>query len=221
MFPMRYLFKNPTSGFSFLEIMIVLAIIGLFTVFGTRKMMNSSTQMKSSVRRFSTMVKKIRNKAKIQNKTFRLVFNLPKEKEKKQSYWIESTAKQALLLSEEELEELSEELEDSKTGDDKKKKEQDPQGFVTNKQIIRKPPAVLPEGLFFESIEIDGDPVEIVKNGQVYIHFFPNGYVQSSAIHLSNREELHWTLSIHGLTGRVNIFPMERSLKEIKEQEKK
>ena len=186
--------------------------------------MNSSTQMKSSVRRFSTMVKKIRNKAKIQNKTFRLVFNLPKEKEKKQSYWIESTSKNALLLSKEEFEELSEELEnskDSKTDDDKKEKEQDPQGFVINKQIVRRPPAVLPEGLFFESIEIDADPVEVVKEGQVYIHFFPNGYVQSSAIHLSNREELHWTLSIHGLTGRVNIFPMELSLKKIKEQEKK
>ncbi len=208
----------PSRGFSLMEMMIVLAIMGLFLVFGTRKMMKGSEDIKASVRRFSTLMKKIRNKARVQNKTFRLVFDLPEEGSKKeQSYWVESTNRQALLMTSEELEELSEELEDIETEDGKTRKP-DPQGFLVNQQIIKKPPAFLPKGLFFESIELDGDPIEKIQKGQVYIYFFPQGYVQSCAIHLGDRKKLHWTLAVRGITGRVDIYPGNRPLKEIKVQ---
>ena len=183
-------------------------------------MANKSTEMKSSIRHFSALMKKIRNKARVQNKTFRLVFDLPeKDSKKAQSYWVESTTKEALLMTQEESEELSEELEDIETEEGKTIKP-DPQGFAVNGQIIKKPPAFLPRGLFFESIEVDGNPIEKVETGRVYIYFFPQGYVQSSAIHLSNREKLHWTLVVHGITGRVDIYQKNRSLEDIREREK-
>ena len=211
--------KKIPLGFSLVEMMIVLVIVSLFLVFGSRRMINKSTEMKSSVRHFSALMKKIRNKARVQNKTFRLVFDLPKKNSKKeQSYWIESTDKQALLMTQEEKEELSEELEDIETEDGKTEKP-DPQGFTIDQQIIKKPPAFLPKGLFFESIEVDGDPIEKVETGRVYIHFFPQGYVQKSAIHLSNRDKLQWTLSVHGITGRVDIYSKNLSLENIRERE--
>ena len=211
--------QKTTQGFSLLEVMVVLVIVGLFFVFGARKMINPSRDMKSSVRHFSTLMKKIRNKARVQNRTFRLVFDLPKKDSKKaQSYWVESTNQQALLMTKDESEELVEELEDIETEDGKTKKP-DPQGFVVNQQIIKKPPAFLPKGLFFESIEMDGDPIEKVETGRIYIYFFPQGYVQSCAIHLGDRDKLHWTLVAQGITGRIDIYSKNRPLEDLKEQE--
>lgn len=205
-------FQSKNGGFSLMELMIVMIIFGMFVAFSARKLVNKGTEMKASVRRFSAMTKKLRNRARLDNKTYRLVFDLPIDKKKSQSYWIESTDKPALLLNEEEREELEDALEE----DSKTKRKPDPQGFVTDTKVIKEAPASLPDGLFFESIEIDGDPVEKIDEGRVYIYFFPQGFVQGSAIHLTNRDTLNWTLVIQSLTGRVDIYPKYRSLKDFK-----
>ena len=195
-----------------MELMIVLIIVGFFITFGARKMVNRGTEMKASVRRFSAMTKKLRNRARLDNKTYRLVFDLPSDKKKQQNYWIESTDKPALLLNEEQREELEETLEE----DEKTKQKPDAQGFVTDTRVIKNSPASLPDGLYFESIELDGDPIEKITEGRVYIYFFPQGYVQGSAIHLTNRDSLNWTLVIQSLTGRVDIYPKYRGLEDFK-----
>lgn len=207
------------SGFSLIEVMIVLIIIGLFMTVGARKFVNRSTEMKSAVRKFSAVARKLRNKARINNRTYRLVFDLPQESNKQQSYWIEATDKTALLLNSEQREELSEALEqDSNSKErDENQPPPDPQGFAPDSEIIKQSPATLPDGLYFESVELDGDPVEKVDTGRVYIYFFPQGYVQASAIHLTNRDSLNWTLVIRGLTGQVDIYTRYRSLSDFKE----
>lgn len=171
--------------------------------------------MKAQVRRFSTITKKLRNRARLDNKTYRLVFDLPIERDRQQSYWVESTDKSALLLTAEQKEELEEDLEEIE-GPDGEKHRPDPQGFSADTSVVKAAPATLPEGLYFESIEIMGDPIKKVSEGRVFIYFFPQGYVQASAIHLTNRDTLNWTLVIEGLTGRVNISPKYRSLEEFK-----
>lgn len=171
--------------------------------------------MKAQVRRFSVMTKKLRNRARLDNKTYRLVFDLPIDQKKQQSYWVEGTSKPALLLTEDQREELEDDLKDVETKDGKRVKP-DPQGFVQDSSVVKDAPATLPDGLYFESIEIDGDPIEKISEGRVYIYFFPQGYVQQSAIHLTNRDTLNWTLLIQGLTGRVDIYSEFRSLEDFK-----
>lgn len=200
-----------------MELMIVLIIVGMFITFGARKFVNRGTQMKAQVRRFSTMTKKLRNRARLDNQTYRLVFDLPIDRDKQQSYWVESTSKPALLLNDEQREELEDDIEEVETKDGKKVKP-DPQGFVQDSSVVKDAPVVLPDGLFFESIEIGGDPIEKISEGRVYIYFFPQGYVQESAIHLSNRDSLNWTLVIQGLTGRVSIFDKYRSLEDFQDK---
>ena len=193
--------------------MVVLAILGFFITFGARKLVNPGTEMKSSVRKFSVMIKSLRNRARIDNRTYRLVFDLPEDQNKEQSYWVESTEKQALLLSEEDKEELEEGLEESET-----KQKPDPQGFATDTAVIKNAPAYLPRGLFFDSIELEGEEIETIKSGRVYIYFFPQGYVQGSAIHLTNKENLNWTLAIQPLTGQVDIHSSNIDLKDLQTQ---
>jgi general secretion pathway protein H len=209
--------QSHQAGFTMLEIMVVLVIVGLFITVGGRRLVNPGTEMKAQVRRFSTIVKKLRNRARLDNKTYRLVFDLPIDQDKQQSYWVEGTSKSALLLSEEQREDLEDDIEEVETKDGKKVTP-DPQGFVPDSSVVKQAPATLPRGLYFESIEIDGDPIEKVSEGRVYIYFFPQGYVQNSAIHLSNRDSLNWTLVIQGLTGRVGMHSRYRSLEEFKEE---
>lgn len=204
-------------GFTILEVMVVMLIFGLFISFGARRMVSQSSQVKSAVRRFSVIAKKLRNKARVQNKTYRLVFDLPVEKNREQTYWVESTDKQALLLSEEQKEELEEGIEEVETKD-KKKVKPDPQGFQPDSSVVKEAPAYLPDNLYFESIELDGDPIEVLKTGRIYIYFFPQGYVQTSAIHIGNRDTIKWTVSIQGITGQVDLFSDFRSLEELKER---
>ena len=121
------------------------------------------------------------------------------------------------MISDDINDKIEDDLEDVETQDGKKVKP-DPQGFVTDSRVVKDPPALLPDGLYFESIEIGGDPIVKVSEGRVYIYFFPQGYVQESAIHLTNRDTLNWTLVIQGLTGRVNIFDKYRSLEDFKSE---
>ncbi len=221
LFPIRL--RQPTNrGFSLIEMLVVLIIIGLFMTVGASKFVDKNSELKSSVRRFSAMIKKLRNRARLDNKTYRLVFDLPVEKDKQQSYWVESTDKAALLLDEEQRKELDEinqqMLRDSDKSDEQKKQHSDPQGFSADTTVIKNSPATLPTGLYFRSIELDGDEIEEVTSGRVYIYFFPQGYVQGSAIQLTNREDISWTLIVEGLTGQVNILPKLVSLKDVKQQ---
>lgn len=208
--------RSKNRGFSLIEIMIVLAIIGVIATFGSKAFINKNTRVKSSVRRFAVMIKKLRNRARIENRTYRLVFDLPASEKDPQSYWVESSGQEVLLMNEEELEERKKELMD-KQGN----KEVDPYGFTpaggfgtdgdSGKQ--------LPIGLYFDSIEVDGlDSPQ--KTGRIYIFFFPQGYVQESAIHITDRNDLNWTLAINPLTGKVDIIPRFARLEELMADEK-
>lgn len=214
---LRQLKSIGQTGFSLVEMMIVMVIAGFFIAYGANKLGSRSSQVKSSVRQFYVIAKKLRNRARVDNKTYRLVFDLPLDKKKEQGYWVESTDKVALLLNEEQREEMLKDLEEQETKSGKKEKP-DPQGFVTDSKVIKSPPATLPRDLFFESIELDGDPIQTTQQGRVYIYFFPQGYVQRSAIHITDREKQNWTISIEGINGRVKILPKFISLADLKEQ---
>ncbi|MCB0378838.1 MAG: prepilin-type N-terminal cleavage/methylation domain-containing protein [Bdellovibrionales bacterium] len=202
------------KGFSFLEVMIVLIIVGLFVTMGPVKFLTPDREMKAEVRKFGALVRKLRSRARIENRTFRLVFDLPGDKKTEQSYWVESTEQAALLMNTEEREERTQSEED----DNGEEKIVDPQGFAVNSDIVANPPGTLARNLYFESIELSGEKNERFNIGRIFIYFFPQGYVQGSAIHLTNRDKLNWTLVIHPLTGAVDIFDRDVPLEEATDQ---
>ena len=67
------------------------------------------------------------------------------------------------------------------------------------RRVWRHEPVVREDG----AMAHNGDPVE---EGRVYLYFFPNGWVESSVIHLSDDDEKSiFALKVQPLTGKVKV----------------
>lgn len=187
--------------------MVVLAIVGvLVTAISSRINKNENRAIRKEVRNFASILRDLRNKARMRNTTYRLVINMPENKDEKQSYWIESTGRAFLVTYDEEA--LKKQKEELKEG------EKDPSGFEVDSELSKEGPTALADFLSFESVEIAAQKKEYTS-GRIYIHFFPEGRVEEAVIHIGNRDKLHWSLAIHPLTGHVDIINKEKKLKDM------
>ncbi|MCB9026859.1 MAG: hypothetical protein H6625_11110 [Bdellovibrionaceae bacterium] len=193
-----------------MEIMIVLAIMGAMVALVIPKIGNRNNEIKSEVRKLSTLTRQVRNLAKLQNSTYRLVLDLNSEGNDTHSYWLEKANKE-ILLTEDREENYIKSMETKELNPEAG----DPQGFTKDKSVI-KGTKNLPRDMIFESIEISGYEKPL-RGGKVYIHFFPSGRVEEAAIHLK-LDNIQWTLAIHPLTGKTDIASQYVSLKDITNQ---
>ncbi len=191
-------------GFTLIEIMIVLIIIGAVIAIAVPKMMNSKSKIKDEIKHIALLAKEVHNAARLENRTYRIVFSL--DEKKARSYWIESAAANTTLLNADQIKKLKDE------SDPKKSLIAKNNGFEPSKSILRDA-VKLPKELFIDQIEFaDG---KSVSGGEASVHFFAQGLVQETAIHLSDRKTLVWTIYISPLTAHTTIFEKNVSLKEI------
>lgn len=194
------------AGFTLIEIMIVMAVITAVLAFGAPKMFSNASQMRSAIRKLAVLSREIRNVSRLTNSTGRLVIQM--DDEKGHTYWIESAPGNAMALSEDAQKNL-----DSMTSmqrEDQGEKEQ----FTVDTRIV-KSPVQLPRGLFFTDVEY-GNKREPVTKGKTYVHFFPHGLSEEVAIHVSDKKTLNWTITVHPLTGRADVFERKATLKELR-----
>ncbi len=191
-------------GFTLIEIMIVLVIIGAVLAIAVPKLVNSKSKIKDEVKHIALLAKEVHNAARLENRTYRIVFNM--DSKKLHSYSIESANANVTLLNEDQLKKLKDE------NDPKKSLIAKNNGFEPSKAIL-KDAVKLPKELFIDQIEFaDG---KSITGGDATIHFFAQGLVQESAIHLSDHKTLVWTIYISPLTAHTTIFEKNVSLKEI------
>ena len=201
------------AGFTLIEIMIVLSIVAGATALLLTRIDNTNNRLKAAVRKIGTLSRDIRYRAKLHNVTYRLVIDMHSgsESEKPHEYWVERGAK--YLLSSynhspyEEDKDLDEELDE---------KQAPPPDFEMDTSLTPKK-KTLPRGLIFAGVEV-ASLTEKITSGTIYIHYLPEGLVDESAIHIKYSEDIQWTLSIHPLTGKVDILNQPMSLKEILER---
>jgi general secretion pathway protein H len=205
---MRMLLRKTTSaaGFTLVEIMIVIAIMGGIMAIGVPKMFSSATAMRGAVRKIAVMTRDIRNNSRLYGVTTRLVISI--DKEKGYSYSVESSPGVVLMSTELQEKELAK-LTDAQAEGSKKKTDFSPETRVQKKV------AALPKGMIFEDVEKSGH-ADATTNGKAYINFFPQGLSEESAIHLGDGKTLHWTIVINPLTGRADVYEKRITLKEVK-----
>ena len=193
---------NRTRGFTLVEIMVVLAIVGAMAGMILPRMGSRNNKIKSTVRNLSVLGKQLQNNARLYNKTYRIAFSLPEDEE--HYFLVESAEGPQIVENTEEEIERREELEEDK--------EEEEIVFNPDLKILKKP-IVLPSPLYFEKIELSSGEI---TEGEAYVHFFPQGLVEEVAIHITDGEDLNWTVTYNTLVGKGHIISSHVSLKDIR-----
>ena len=157
-------------------------------------------------RRIKAMVRYLYEKSVLTNEVYSLTIDLDKGQ-----YWGEvqhstDPCHRYLLANEEEKRQVDQthydEIERGKIKDEDEEGNQRDKGFARSRDLLLKQ-TKLPEGLKFDGVlcqHFDG-PVE---NGQVKIHFFPNGYVEHAFIYLAKGDDVY-TIETLPLRGTAEI----------------
>lgn len=204
-------------GFTLIELMVVLAIMGGIVALSMPYITNRNSQTKAVLRELTVLSRELHTKAKLHGAIYRLVIDMQEDlggKRNTQTYWVEKSNGKSVLKPDEEEVAFKEAQEASadKTGEKKK----DPRGFEMDKTIIKKP-RELPTGMTFEKVELSRLK-EAVTHGKAFIHYMPQGLVDEAAIHIKGERTAAWTIAIHPLTGKAEVIPKPLQLKEIKSQ---
>jgi general secretion pathway protein H len=194
------------NGFSLLEMIIVISIIGAVTAIALPGLLDKKSNTRKVFREFVVAGKDIRNRAKLAGVTYRLAFRLT---ENKQAWWVEKANKN-VLLDKKKLEDARNEAKSTfrQKDDDKPVSEFQPDTTIFKKE------QTLPKGFFFKQIE-SGPQDLIATDGTAYIHFFPQGYIEPSAIQIIDDRKNIWTLVFNPITGQSDIIPDAKTLKDL------
>jgi prepilin-type N-terminal cleavage/methylation domain-containing protein len=189
------------AGFTLIEVLIVLTIISIVLSLGMPAISRVTYQrLNSTTRKFVGTVRSIRNDSILLNQIHRLVFDL-----EKQTWWVENQ-KQFKLLGTEDPDKKS------------KDKEAPPSNFTFTEKYSSKP-VPLPPGIISSGVYKEKEG--LVKNGLVYIHFFPSGFNEAALVYLQrdgDEDETAYTLQIPAASGKIGIFP--RRLTQFEEESK-
>jgi len=186
--------------------MIVLGILGALVVFGLPRLVRKDN-IKQVTREFIPIIKQIRNNARLQNATYRLVIDMDENANK---VWIERASGPKLIDPE-----LAQKEKEAKENEDKENPR--PPAFAQDSRIIKKNKGLktLPDKMRFQSVETINNK-EVMTSGRAYIYFSPEGLVEASTIQISDGPTNIMTLVLNPLTGQVDIVPKALSLREIK-----
>lgn len=208
--------RNNRQGFTLIELLIglvlIVMIMGLI-ISQVGKLLER--EMKQTASHLSSTIRYLYNKAVSEGVTLRLVLNLEESK-----YWVESTTEQFTLAREEE-EEREQRTENRKSRTESREQKEEVGVEATTIQPKRATfsleesyllkAALLPKGVYFKDVYAEHQ-LERLDQGEAYIYFFPQGYVERSVINLRDgKDEVHYSLEVNPVTGAVKI---ERGYKE-------
>jgi len=208
-----------SRGFTLLELLIVITIIGVIAVIGGSVVSNS---YKSKTRelswRMASTVRYLYDTAAARGQTVRLVLDFESS-----SYWAEASVDKFLLeretseekkkREEEKVEKgrlrasmSEEEKEAAETGGEGEQSQVEP--YEANFGVVEMPlfeQKQLPRGIFFKDVYTMHD-VEPIAGGRAFVYFFPTGYAEEAVINFRDEDDKrNLSVKISPLNGRVKI----------------
>ncbi|MBN1114384.1 MAG: prepilin-type N-terminal cleavage/methylation domain-containing protein [Oligoflexia bacterium] len=162
------------GGFTLLELVIVLAIIGMVVGIGIPQIKRVfRTNLKTASVQIAGMIKFAYDSAVIKHRIHRIVFDFDKG-----VYFLEISESDVLIAIDEE-----EEREEDEDGEADEEKKVQRKGFARADGEMGRT-LVLPSGIMFDSVENLNTKKKITE-GVANLYFFPQGYTESLIIRLT------------------------------------
>lgn len=201
--------KN-SRGFSLIEISIVILIIGGLLAIALPRMQLRKVETKTVIREITNTVKEVRNRAKLFGTTYRLAIRLDPTN---QAYWVEKSTTVTYIdkaALEKAREDAKNNFRSDKTEDEKKALSP----FQPDSTFFKKE-QVLPKDYNFKLIESGSQDVTYI-DGMAYIHFFPQGFIESALIQIEDPKKNIWSITFNPITGQSSIITEAKFLKDLK-----
>ena len=159
------------------------------------------------MRDFIVAGKDLKSRAKLHGATYRMAFDLD---EKEQAWWVEKSTK-SIVISKEQLEKDEEARKNKEKGDSDE--EAPPPAFQPDTSIFKKK-QTLPSGYKFKQVE-SASLDTVTTTGMAYIHFFPQGLIETAALQIQDPKGNIFTIVYNPLTGKADIINEAKSLKDL------
>ncbi len=192
------------SGFTLIEIMVVLGILAAVLAIGLPRMNFKQGNLKSTLRHLSVLTRQMRQNARIRQVNYRLVFDLALPPAT-QSYWIEVSPAQTGRSRPKE--------EKNETDKSNKPSGGSEPAYSIDTQMLKKPKE-LPNTIQITDVLTQFEQ----KTNLKYVYFWNNGLVDPAIIYLKSSNKAEWSLVISPLTGHSEIYERIVKLDEITTQ---
>ena len=199
-----------------MEIMVVIFILTtFFGIASTRFRTGSDTDLNNQVRELGVLGRNLRAKARVHDRTYRLVFEFPEDSRPQNeddaiyTFRVEFSSQRVFLADPNSQEQpaLGSSSPTQDTGNFQPEGDEESRSLPPQMRVAR--------------VEIEGYPAPVTE-GEAMIHFFPNGRIEESVVHLEwgrnehNQPRMMWTVYFRPYTGDPEIFPGHVSLAELR-----
>ena len=195
-FPLRscsfFILPAGRRGVTLLELVVVLLILSTAVGLGVSSVSRKENQIKKTLRQFMALNRQLHSQARLRRVSYRWVFDLSGGRK---SWWVESL--QPLPA---------------------------PSGgggrvlapaFVLDRDLMEEPQK-LPKSLVFSSVEFSRRGEGPVREGRVYVPYFPEGHTERVVVRLRGMRQ-SWSFFIDRFLGKSRIFLGEKTLKDFQQ----
>ena len=191
---------NQESGFSLIELLIVIGILGLVGLIAIPSISNTFRfSVQSSGREIATLIKDTVNSAQITGRVHRIAYDL-----KNQQYWVESTSEATLLKSDETLKKEKERSKGYFSLKEAEEEEKKKNGGFRQENLLTKKKRSLAIGVSIKDVITEQGEAPITE-GMAYTHIFPQGLTEKTLVHLQDTAKNEITLTVSNLLGRCYV----------------
>jgi general secretion pathway protein H len=214
--------RGPQSGFTLIEILVALAIVGLMAGMSIRGLRSlAKTDLRANTSRLSGAFRYLFDRASTTGKYHRLVIDVDEGR-----YWAEVSDDRFYIPREPETEASVKKLAELQADLDERDRRKAEMATASGGFDLSKvePQDFRPKRVRFGSFkETTLKPVtmknttvmdvytprvaDVVTTGRAYVYFFPLGQAEPAIVHLSDAAgQTIYSLVVHPITGRVRIY---------------